>query len=51
VIMIFVTLFGEVGLAVILAMLVDNVKKRGQIFPHCVLFPNCGFSYCTWCSF
>ena len=40
VIMIFVTLFGEVGLAVILAMLVDNVKTRNQVFPYRILFPN-----------
>lgn len=50
VIMIFVTLFGEVGLAVILAMLVDNVKKRNQVFPYRILFPNRHFCNCTWCS-
>ena len=48
VIMIFVTLFGEVGLAVILAMLVD--KKRNQVFPYRILFPNRHFCNCTWCS-
>lgn len=39
VIMIFVTLFGEVGLAVILAMLVDNVKRGTKFFRIVYFFP------------
>ena len=39
VIMIFVTLFGEVGLAVILAMLVDNVKRGTKFFRILYFFP------------
>lgn len=38
-IMIFVTLFGEVGLAVILAMLVDNVKRGTKFFRIVYFFP------------
>ena len=50
VIMIFVTLFGEVGLAVILAMLVDNVKRGTKFFRIVYFFPNRHFCNCTWCS-
>ena len=39
VIMIFVTLFGEVGLAVVLAMLVDNVKRGAKFFRIVYFFP------------
>lgn len=39
VIMIFVTLFSEVGLAVILAMLVDNVKRGTKFFRIVYFFP------------
>lgn len=39
VIMIFVTLFGEAGLAVILAMLVDNVKRGTRFFRIVYFFP------------
>ena len=39
VIMIFVTLFGEVGLAVVLAMLVDNIKRGCKFFRIVYFFP------------
>ena len=39
VIMIFVTLFGEVGLAVVLAMLVDNIKRGSKFFRIVYFFP------------
>lgn len=39
VIMIFVTLFGEVGMAVVLAMLVDNIKRGAKFFRIVYFFP------------
>lgn len=39
VIMIFVTLFGEVGIAVVLAMLVDNIKRGAKFFRIVYFFP------------
>lgn len=39
IIMIFVTLFGEVGLAVVPAMLVDNIKRGAKFFRIVYFFP------------
>lgn len=47
-IMIVVTLLGQVGIALILSLMVDNIKRGGQIFPNRLLFPHRSIRYRTW---
>lgn len=46
-IMIVVTLLGQVGIALILSLMVEQYQEGSKIFPNRLLFPHCGICYRT----